>query len=109
MRAQTLTIVGVGLIGASIGLAAKNRRLFRLVRGVGRSAGSLERARERGAIDEFTLEIRPALQESDVVVFCTPVDRLVEQIVEAAQLCRPATLLTDAGSTKARIVGEVEG
>ncbi|MFO0968031.1 MAG: prephenate dehydrogenase [Gemmataceae bacterium] len=108
MPPQTLTIVGVGLIGASIGLAAKNRRLFRSVRGVGRNRETLQRARDRGAIDELSLDLRPLLADSDVIVFCTPVDRIAEQVLEAAPLCPATTLLTDAGSAKARIVSAVE-
>jgi len=105
---HTLTIVGVGLIGGSIGLAAKNRRLFRRIRGVGRDASSLERARAKGAIDEIHLNLNDALPDSDVVVFCTPVGRIAEQILDAAARCAPHTLLTDAGSTKGTIVRAVE-
>jgi prephenate dehydrogenase len=105
---HTLTIVGVGLIGASIGLAAKNRRLFRLVRGVGRGRESLERARARGAVDEVYEDLSAALPGAGVVVFCTPVGRIAGQVLSAAPHCDAGTLLTDAGSTKARIVREVE-
>lgn len=105
---HTLTIVGVGLIGASIGLAAKNRRLFRTIRGVGRNRETLERARARGAVDEIDLDLKDALAGSDVVVFCTPVGQIAGQVLAAAKTCSPQTLLTDAGSTKARIVREVE-
>jgi prephenate dehydrogenase len=43
-----------------------------------------------------------------LVVFCTPVDRIADQVIEAANHCRPGTLLTDAGSTKAEIVARVD-
>jgi prephenate dehydrogenase len=109
MRISTLTIVGVGLIGGSLGLAARSRGLAARVLGTGRQEASLQRARAIGAIDEGFLDPLPAVQQADVAVFCTPVDCIVEQVVAAAVGCRPGTLLTDAGSTKAAIVRGVAG
>lgn len=105
---QTLTIVGVGLIGGSIGLAAKKRGLAQRIRGVGRDAGKLERARRLGAIDEYKLDLADAVGDADLVVFCTPVNRIAEQIKQIASHCAAGTLLTDAGSTKRDIVHAVE-
>jgi prephenate dehydrogenase len=107
---HTLTIVGVGLIGGSIGLAAKKRGVAKRVRGVGRDRDRLERAIELGAIDEFALALDPAAAaaSSDLIVVCTPVDRIVQDILVLAQNSRPGTLLTDVGSTKAVIVERVE-
>jgi prephenate dehydrogenase len=109
MRLQTLTIVGVGLIGGSIGLAAKSRGLAERVLGVGRTEESLRRAQAVGAIDEGLLDLLAAVSPADFVVFCTPVDAVAAQVIAAAARCRPDTLLTDAGSTKAAIVSAVEG
>lgn len=109
MGIPTLTIVGVGLIGGSIGLAVKRRAAAARVLGVGRSEDSLRRAQAAGAIDEGFLELPPAVSRSEVVVFCTPVDDIAGQVLAAAPHCRPGTLLTDAGSTKAAIVRGVEG
>ncbi len=109
MTIHTLTIVGVGLIGGSMGLAAKKRKLAQRLRGVGRSRDSLERALAVGAVDEAFLDLQPAVTGAELVVFATPVDRIVEQVLTSARWCSPGTLLTDAGSTKGRIVAEVEG
>jgi prephenate dehydrogenase len=105
----TLTIVGVGLIGGAIGLAAKKRGLAGRVVGVGRDASKLEHARRLGAIDDVCLSLAEAAASADALVFCTPVDRIAEQVDEAALHCRPETILTDAGSTKASIVAAVAG
>ena len=104
MRIQTLTIVGVGLIGGSIGLAAKKRGLAQRVLGVGRRQTSLQQAVACGAIDEGFLDCREAVHRADVVVFCTPVDMIAAQILAAAPGCKAGALLTDAGSTKAILV-----
>jgi prephenate dehydrogenase len=109
MAIETLTIIGVGLIGGSIGLAAKRRGFCRRVLGVGRQEETLARAQVLGAIDLGFLDGDKALAESDLAVFCTPVDRVVEQVLSGAASCRPGTLLTDAGSTKATIVRCLEG
>jgi cyclohexadieny/prephenate dehydrogenase len=108
-KIQTLTIVGVGLIGGSIGLAARRRGVAAHVLGVGRSADSLERARAVGAIDEASLDLAAAVRRADVAVFCTPVDRIADQVLAVAPDCAPGTLLTDAGSTKAGIVARLDG
>ncbi len=109
MRMHTLTIVGVGLIGGSIGLAAKQRGVARRVLGAGRRRASLDSALAVGAIDEGFLEPAVAISQAEVVVFCTPVERIAEQVLASAPGCAPGTLLTDAGSTKAAIVRSVEG
>ena len=108
MQIATLTIVGVGLLGGSIGLAAKERKLARRIVGVGRSRERLEPARARGIIDEISLDVSAAAAESDIMVFCTPVDQIVQQIQIAAGACRPSCLLTDVGSTKRHIVDSIE-
>lgn len=108
MRVDVLTIVGVGLIGGSIGLAARRRGLARTVRGVGRRGPSLERARTVGALDEAFTDVADAVPGSDLVVFCTPVDGIAEQVLAAAHLCGAGCILTDAGSTKGTIVHAIE-
>jgi len=99
----TVAIVGVGLIGGSIAMALKGRGTARSVIGVGRSASRLQEARDRGIIDEGLLELSVAAYRSDLLVFCTPVDRIAAGVREAAAACRPGTLITDAGSVKGSI------
>jgi prephenate dehydrogenase len=109
MRIGTLTIVGVGLIGGSIGLAARRRGLAGRVIGAGRHAATLERARQLGAIDHLCLDLTEAVRRADVAVFCTPVTLIPEQVLAAAPACGNGTLLTDAGSTKGAIVRALDG
>ncbi len=108
MQIDTLTIVGVGLIGGSIGLAARKRGIARHIIGVGRDAGSLQRARQTGAIDWFTLDLLEGVRPADIVVFCTPVDKIARQAEQAAAAFKKGALVTDAGSTKANIVRDLE-
>ncbi len=103
----TVAIVGVGLIGGSLGRAVLARKLARRVIGVGRSQASLDAARRTGAITETALD-PAAVAEADLVVVATGV-RSIPRLLEAVdQAVRPGTLVTDAGSTKASIVAAWE-
>jgi prephenate dehydrogenase len=108
MKIKTLTIVGVGLIGGSIGLAAQRRKLVERVIGAGRRQASLNQALNIGAIQESSLDLVTAVHQANMAVFCTPVDCIAGQILRSAPDCAPGTLLTDAGSTKAEIVKSIE-
>lgn len=100
MLFEQVTVVGVGLIGGSVGLAVRDRKLAARVVGVGRDAKSLSRAVELRAIDSFTTDPAAGVKDADLVVVCTPVDRIAEVIAAAAPHARPGAIFTDAGSTK---------
>ncbi len=108
MNWNTVAVVGVGLIGGSIGLALRKRVLAANVVGVGRRQVSLDAAKSCGAITAGVLSISSAAADADVVVVCTPVDQIAEHVLEAAAAAPGRALLTDAGSTKAAIVAAVE-
>jgi cyclohexadieny/prephenate dehydrogenase len=103
----SVAIVGVGLIGGSIGRALLARRLARCVIGVGRSRGSLQAALEAGAITEIALD-PAAVAEADLVVVATGVTTIPRLLEAVDSEVRPATPITDAGSTKASIVAAWE-
>jgi prephenate dehydrogenase len=106
---DTVAILGVGLIGGSIGLALRRRGLARRVIGIGRRAESLRVALDLGAVTCSTLMPQEGVAEADLVVVCTPVGRIVEDVLALAQHCQQGTLITDVGSTKAAIVVELAG
>lgn len=89
-------------------MALKKRGLAHTVRGVGRRQASLDRARAAGAIDEALLDGIAAVRGAELVVLCTPVDGIVEQVLALAPSCSSGTLITDAGSTKGIIVAALE-
>jgi len=104
----TVAIVGVGLIGGSIGLALRERGLAQRVIGVGRTASRLQQARRRGAVTESTTSLERGVAEADVVVVCTPVDDVAQHVCAVAENTGPDTLITDVGSTKEQIVQRLE-
>src|SRR5688572_30092306 len=101
-----VAIVGVGLIGGSIGLALRARGLAEEVIGVGRRPASLERAQSRGAVDRTTTNLVSGVAEADLVVVATPVGSIVDT-VRAVSAAAPRATITDAGSTKAEICREL--
>jgi prephenate dehydrogenase len=107
-RWEQAAIVGVGLIGGSIGLALRRAGAARQIIGVGRSAANLQRAIACGAIDQLVLESAGELPEVDLVIVCTPVDHVAKHVAWWARSAAQGALVTDAGSTKARIVSEVD-
>jgi prephenate dehydrogenase len=104
----TVAIVGVGMIGGSIGLALKTRKLAGRVIGIGRSATSLSEAKRLHAIDETATDIASAVAMADLVVVAAGVASIAWILDEVDAAVRPGTLLTDAGSTKASIVAAWE-
>ena len=97
-----IAVLGVGLIGGSIGLAA--RRAGAEVVGFGRSSERLETARERGAIDAVARSLEDALDGTDACFACGPVGSLPTQVQAALDAAGPECVVTDVGSTKAHVV-----
>jgi prephenate dehydrogenase len=103
MALRQITIVGTGLIGGSLALALKKRGFAGKIVGCD-SAGVLERARNRGAIDEGEPNPSDAVRGSNLVVLAAPVGAIVDLIGHLGPVLPPGTLLTDVGSTKAEVV-----
>ena len=101
---DTVAIVGVGLIGGSIGLALRQRNLAKNVVGIGRRQVSLRIARQIGAANHTTIDLNKGVAEAELVIVCTPAGQIVEHIRKAAQHCPERTLLTDVGSVKQAVV-----
>ena len=103
-----IAVLGVGLIGGSIGLAAR-RRLDAEVVGYGRTPARLQRAVELGAIDRGAGSVAEACEGAELVVCCAPVAVLPQQAREALSAAGPETVVTDVGSTKGELVAAVGG
>lgn len=106
---NTVAIVGVGLIGGSIGLALRSRKLAHEVVGIGRRPASLRVAKRVGAVDATTTNLSKGVSQADLVVICTPVEQIVGYVQDVAAACPEGALITDAGSTKAEIVAGLNG
>lgn len=101
---DTIAIVGVGLIGGSLGMAAKKHGLARRIIGIGRSEQNLMKAKILGAIDDYSLDIETGAAEADLVVICTPVQLIVPVLERMVKNLKRGVVVTDVGSTKAEVV-----
>jgi prephenate dehydrogenase len=99
---RRVAVLGVGLVGGSFALALKRAFPDALVVGWDRPE-VLDRARDRGAIDEFSAHLTVACQDADLVYVALPVVGIIEQLPAIAAAAPPAALVTDSGSTKAAI------
>jgi prephenate dehydrogenase len=105
MPIRQITIVGTGLIGGSLALALKKHGFKGRIVGCDR-APVLERAAKAGVVDEAQASVAQAIRGSQVVVLATPVFSIIDLISRFGSRFAKATLLTDVGSTKARIVAQ---
>jgi prephenate dehydrogenase len=108
MKFERLAVVGIGLLGGSVARAARVSGVAAQVVGVDRDPAHRERALALGIVDSASPDLGHAAG-SGLVVFCTPVDVIAEQVLALAPSCPEGTLLTDVGSTKAALVHAVEG
>ena len=99
----TVTIVGVGLIGASLGLALKKAGVVTRVLGVGRSKENVDQALKMSAIDSV-VDLVEAVKQSDVIVLCVPVAQMRAAFELMEPHLEPRTMVTDAGSTKGDVI-----
>lgn len=102
MPIETVSIVGVGLIGGSFGLALRAAGFTGRILGVS-SPRTIEAALARGAIDEGR-PLDQAAGQSDLIYLSQPIERILEVIPVVSRLAPSGALVTDAGSTKRRIV-----
>ena len=101
---RQVAILGVGLLGGSIGLALRSASQGSRIIGYGHRRGSLETAKEMGAIDEWRLEPEAAVADCDLVILCTPVGVFEPLIRQIAPALTKGAIVTDVGSTKRSVV-----
>ena len=107
MPSRQITIIGNGLIGGSLGLGLKKRKLVGRIVGCDRP-GVLEQAQEIGAIDKGITDPAEAIRGSLVVVLAAPVIAIIDLIERLGPALPTKTLLTDVGSTKAEVVARAQ-
>lgn len=103
-----VSIIGIGLLGGSLGLALKEQALAKTVVGIGRRQENLELAVRMGAIDQFALEPHRAVSQSDLIVLATPVDTYLSQIDLWGKDLVPSAIVSDVGSVKGQLVSKIE-
>jgi prephenate dehydrogenase len=105
---RKITIIGVGLLGGSIGLAARKRRVAGEIAGFVRREKTVAECEKFGAADFATTDLLAAVSSADLIILCTPLSQmrpLAEQFLPAL---KRGTIVTDVGSVKAGVVRELE-
>jgi prephenate dehydrogenase len=100
---KKITIIGVGLIGGSFGLALKEKKPNFKIVGVDKQE-IIEKAIARGAIDEGTVNLEKGIKEADIVIIATPVKIILNILTQINPFLKKGCIVTDTGSTKKQIV-----
>jgi prephenate dehydrogenase len=108
VRFQKITIVGVGLLGGSLGLAIKRRRLAKQVCGYVRRTASIKECERVGAMDFATTDLLAAVSGADLVILCTPLAQMRLLVEQMRPALKQGAIVTDVGSVKATVVKDLE-
>ncbi|MBN1871254.1 MAG: prephenate dehydrogenase/arogenate dehydrogenase family protein [Candidatus Omnitrophica bacterium] len=108
MQFKKITIIGVGLIGGSIGLNIKKRHPRTEIVGVTAHSKTLRAALRCGAVDRGTLDAKESVVGADLIIIATPVDRILKTLRKIMPKVKRGCVITDVGSVKGSIVGDAE-
>ncbi len=103
-----VAIIGVGLIGGSLGMVLRRKRLADRIIGIGRRVENLKLAVDVGAIDQFVADPKEGVAGADLIVLATPVDSYESHLKDWAHCVAPEAIVTDVGSVKGRLVERSE-
>ena len=107
MAWSKLSIIGVGLLGGSIGLAAKRARLAEKVAGYVRRPESIAECLDRAVVDEASCDLAQTVAGADLIILCTPLAQMRVLAEAMRPHVRKGALVTDVGSVKTSVVNEL--
>jgi prephenate dehydrogenase len=105
---RKITIIGLGLLGGSIGLAARKFRVAKEIAGFVRSKKSIADCEKFGAVDFATTDLLAAVSNSDLIILCTPLAQMLPITKQFVPALKRGAIVTDVGSVKAGVVRELE-
>lgn len=105
---KKVAIVGVGLIGGSLGLAIKKSRLADEVIGIGHRKSSLKEALKKRAVDRVTLDLKNGVKGANLIIVATPVGIMPRIVNKIKKLLKGGAIIIDVGSTKKEIGSKIE-
>ncbi|MGM0508897.1 MAG: prephenate dehydrogenase/arogenate dehydrogenase family protein [Fusobacteriota bacterium] len=101
-------IMGVGLLGGSMGYKLRKTGWADKVIGIGRTESKLKKAIELETIDEYELKLNEKLAEVDILILAVPVNLIPKFAIKASQYMKKGSIITDVGSTKKKLTQEIE-
>ena len=108
MRWQSISLIGVGLLGGSLALAIKRRQLAARVVVRVRREGALIECQKLNIADVVTMDLKEAVQGSELVILCTPLSQMAGLATEMRPFLQKGAIVTDVGSVKGTVVRELE-
>ena len=105
---QKVSLIGVGLLGGSLGMALRQRSLAKSVIGFVRREASIDECVRSGAVDSATRNLFEAVKDADLIVFCTPLGQMKELAQQIAPALKKDVIVTDVGSVKGSVTKELE-
>lgn len=108
MQFRKISIIGVGLLGGSIGLAVRKRRVAREIAGYARREKTIAESERVGALDYATTDLLAAVSGADLVILCTPLAQMRSLAEQFLPALKRGAIVTDVGSVKADVVRELE-
>ncbi len=105
---QKIAIIGVGLLGGSIGLAVKQRKLAAKIVGYVRRTSSIEECEKIGAVDHATRDLSRVVENADLIILCSPLSQMRELAEQMLPALKPGAFVTDVGSVKSSVIHELE-
>lgn len=105
---NSVAIIGVGLMGGSIGLALRQRGLADDIVGIGRRMSSLREAEALGTVTRTTTSLPQGVASAELIIICTPVRTIADFAIDSAQHAPRGAMITDVGSTKGHLLENIE-
>ena len=106
---EKVCIVGLGLIGGSVGLAIKRSNISNQITGYARSNSTLERAIELGLVDKVEDNLKDAVNDCDLVILATPLSAFKKLVEEMSPFLKKDCIITDTGSAKLSVIEDLRG
>jgi prephenate dehydrogenase len=103
-----IAIIGIGLLGGSLGLAIRERGLAKSVYGYVRRQEVIEKCVASGIVDWAGCDLREVVNDADLIILCTPILQMKSLVEKMLPYIKQGAILTDVGSAKEKIVAELE-
>lgn len=104
LKAQSICIIGTGLIGGSLALALRRAKFCQKITGAGRTEATLKKAIELGVIDSYQTDMAEAVSGADIVVVAVPLGAMKKVFEQIAPGLSETAVVTDAGSAKQSVI-----
>ena len=108
MRRQKIALIGVGLLGGSLGLAIRQRQCAAKVCGYVRRPTSVAECHQFGVVDEASTDLEETVRDADLIILCTPVAQMAGLVSAMSRFLKPGAIVTDVGSVKASVAQQLE-